>query len=73
VGTRKLQDVLVDAKVPREARDALPLLESGGEIVWVPGIARATGAAVGPQTRRIIRAVYEPDPRTLPMENPHGT
>jgi tRNA(Ile)-lysidine synthase len=73
VGTRKLQDVLVDAKVPREARDALPLLESGGEIVWVPGIARATGAAVGPQTRRIVRAVYEPDTRTLPMENPHGT
>jgi tRNA(Ile)-lysidine synthase len=59
VGTRKLQDVLVDARVPREARDAVPLLESGGEIVWVPGVARATGAAVGPQTRLVVRGVLE--------------
>ena len=59
VGTRKLQDVLVDARVPREARDALPLLEAGGEIVWVPGVARAAGALVGPQTRLIVRGVLE--------------
>ncbi len=58
VGTRKLQDVLVDARVPREARDALPLLASAGEILWVPGVAQATGAAVGPATRRIVRATF---------------
>lgn len=59
VGTRKLQDILVDAKVPREARDALPLLESGGEIVWVPGVVRASGAGVGPQTRLVVTGVFE--------------
>ena len=59
VGTRKLQDVLVDARVPREARDAVPLLESGGEILWVPGVARASGAAIGPQTRLVVRGVLE--------------
>ena len=59
VGTRKLQDVLVDARVPREARDALPLVVVGGEIVWVPGVARATGAAVGPQTRLVVRGIFE--------------
>jgi tRNA(Ile)-lysidine synthetase-like protein len=66
VGTRKLQDVLVDAKVPREARDALPLLAAGGEILWVPGVAQATGAAVGASTRRIVRAVYERRPAIAP-------
>ena len=59
IGTRKLQDVLVDAKVPREARDALPLVVVGGEIVWVPGVARSAGAAVGPQTRAVVHGVFE--------------
>jgi tRNA(Ile)-lysidine synthase len=59
VGTRKLQDVLVDAKVPREARAALPLVELAGEILWVPGVARSTAAAVGPRTRLVVRGVFE--------------
>ncbi len=38
-GTRKLQDVLVDARVPREERDAWPLVLAGDRIAWVPGVA----------------------------------
>jgi tRNA(Ile)-lysidine synthase len=37
--TRKLQDILVDAKVPRHLRDSLPLVFAGGELAWVPGVA----------------------------------
>jgi tRNA(Ile)-lysidine synthetase-like protein len=37
--TRKLQDILVDAKVPRHLRDTLPLVFADGELAWVPGIA----------------------------------
>ncbi len=37
--TRKLQDVLVDAKVPRHERDRLPLVFLDGRLAWVPGIA----------------------------------
>ena len=37
--SRKLQDVLVDAKVPRHLRDTLPLVFADGELAWVPGIA----------------------------------
>jgi tRNA(Ile)-lysidine synthase len=40
---KKVQDLLVDAKVPREARDAWPLVVSGDEVVSVPGIAEAPG------------------------------
>ncbi len=39
VGTRKLQDILVDARVPREERDALPLVFAGDRLAWVPGVA----------------------------------
>ena len=37
--SRKLQDILVDAKVPRHLRDTLPLVFADGELAWVPGIA----------------------------------
>ncbi len=36
-GSKKLQDILVDAKVPRRLRDRLPLLVSGDDVVWVIG------------------------------------
>nr|WP_245808444.1 tRNA lysidine(34) synthetase TilS [Deinococcus hopiensis] len=34
-GTRKLSDVLTDAKIPREERDRLPLLAHGDAVQWV--------------------------------------
>jgi tRNA(Ile)-lysidine synthetase-like protein len=38
-GSRKLQDILVDARVPREDRDSWPLVFAGERLAWVPGIA----------------------------------
>jgi len=38
-GTRKLQDIFVDARVPREERDTWPLVFAGDRLAWVPGIA----------------------------------
>jgi tRNA(Ile)-lysidine synthetase-like protein len=42
-GSRRLQDLFVDHKVPRELREAWPILASGEAIVWVPGIGAAAG------------------------------
>ena len=38
-GTRKLQDIFVDARVPREERDTWPLVFAGDRLAWVPGVA----------------------------------
>jgi tRNA(Ile)-lysidine synthase len=38
-GTKTLQDLFVDRKVPRAQRAAWPVVTCGGEIAWVPGIA----------------------------------
>jgi tRNA(Ile)-lysidine synthase len=38
-GTRKLQDIFVDARVPREDRDSWPLVFAGDSLAIVPGIA----------------------------------
>ncbi len=38
-GTRKLQDIFTDARVPREDRDVWPLVFAGDSLAVVPGIA----------------------------------
>jgi tRNA(Ile)-lysidine synthase len=38
-GSRKLQDIFVDARVPREDRDGWPLVFAGDQVAWIPGLA----------------------------------
>ena len=40
---KKVQDVFVDAKVPRSEREAWPLVVRGDEVVAVPGLVEAPG------------------------------
>jgi len=55
-GSKKLQDLLVDAKVPRRLRDSVPLLTSGDEIIWVIG-HRLDRRFLADQTSRSILMV----------------
>ena len=48
-GTKKLSDLLIDRKVPREERDSLRLLASGQRVLWVEGVA------VDPSVARAVR------------------
>jgi len=57
-GTRKLQDVLVDARVPREARAEIAVLATADEILWVAGLARGRAAAIRPETTRVVEATF---------------
>lgn len=41
--SKKVQDLLVDAKVPKAERDGWPLVVRGDEVVAVPGVAEAPG------------------------------
>jgi tRNA(Ile)-lysidine synthase len=47
-GSKSLQDLFTDRKVPRELRRTLPVLEAGGEIAWVAGVAVAEGFRADP-------------------------
>lgn len=42
-GSKKLQDIFIDEKVPVEERDHIPIFECDGEIVWIPGYRVARG------------------------------
>ena len=38
-GSKSLQDLFTDRKIPRALRRSLPVVEAGGEIAWVAGVA----------------------------------
>jgi tRNA(Ile)-lysidine synthase len=43
--SKKIQDVFVDAKIPRSERESWPLVVRGDEVVAVPGIVDAEGVS----------------------------
>jgi tRNA(Ile)-lysidine synthase len=59
-GTRKMQDFLMDAKIPRWLRPHLPLVVSGERIIWVPGLLLAEPVKVTPETSRVLELVLSP-------------
>ncbi len=58
-GSRKLQDILVDAKVPVELRDRLPLLCCDGAPIWIPGYRVARAFAVRDSRRAAVQVSFE--------------
>ena len=54
-GRRKVQDVLVDRKVPRDDRDTVPIVTTeAGEIVWVAGQVLADPFRVTSLTKSVV-------------------
>jgi tRNA(Ile)-lysidine synthase len=59
-GTRKVSDILIDAKVPVRRRAAVPVVRDGGRIVWLVGVKTSEDYRVGPRTKRTVALVWEP-------------
>jgi tRNA(Ile)-lysidine synthase len=53
-GSRTLQDLFTDRKVPRERRPLVPVVVAGDEIAWVPGVAAGARFVAGPETSRRV-------------------
>ena len=51
-GSKSLQDLFTDRKVPRALRRTLPVVESEGDIVWVAGVAVGERFRAEPTHRR---------------------
>lgn len=52
---KKLQDFLVDKKIPRRERDRIPLVESGNQIVWVGGYRIDERFKIASKTKKILK------------------
>jgi tRNA(Ile)-lysidine synthase len=57
-GTKKLQDLFVDAKIPGRKRDRIPILATDEFVVWVPGFGVDRRASVGPETKRVAHLQF---------------
>jgi tRNA(Ile)-lysidine synthetase-like protein len=59
-GGRRLQDVFVDAKVPRALRPAWPLIATPTEVVWIPGLRAAADYVATAASAQVIHLrVYQ--------------
>lgn len=57
-GSKSLQDLFTDRKIPRERRPRLPVVVSDGEIAWVPGVATGERFRVDPATTDRVRLAW---------------
>jgi tRNA(Ile)-lysidine synthase len=57
-GTRKVSDVLTDAKVPRRQRPTVPVVRDGDRVIWVAGVRLADEVRVTPQTGAAFRLTW---------------
>ena len=59
-GTRKVHDVFVDRKLPRERRGSWPIVESQSEILWIPGMLRSRFALITEATGKLLQLKAKP-------------
>ena len=54
-GSKKLKDYMIDAKIPREWRDQIPLIVDGSHVMWVVGYRISEAYKVTQKTERILQ------------------
>ena len=57
-GTKKLKDLLIDAKIPQQERGRVPVLMNGDEIIWVVGYRTSEPFKVRAETKRRLYLSY---------------
>ncbi|WP_173297945.1 tRNA lysidine(34) synthetase TilS [Thermanaeromonas sp. C210] len=58
-GSKKLQDLFVDAGVPAAERRRLPVVAAGKNIIWVAGVRIAENYKITPATKEALHLVLE--------------
>jgi tRNA(Ile)-lysidine synthase len=58
-GSKSLQDLFTDRRIPRERRGLVPVVEAAGEIAWVPGVATSERFKVTTSTRERVQVTWQ--------------
>jgi len=58
-GTRKLKDVFMELRLPRELRKVWPVVAAGSQVVWVPGYRIGREFKLTPESRRALRLDFQ--------------
>jgi tRNA(Ile)-lysidine synthase len=56
---KKVNEFMIDRKIPAEWRPHIPLLVAGGQVLWVCGYRPDDRAAIRPTTHRVIHLKFE--------------
>lgn len=54
-GSQKIKKIFINSKIARFARGRIPLLVSGGEIIWIAGLRQSRIGRIVPQTRCCLK------------------
>ncbi|HAN95356.1 MAG TPA: tRNA lysidine(34) synthetase TilS [Firmicutes bacterium] len=57
-GTKKVKDLFIEARIPVQLRDFLPLICDQEGILWIPTVRRSHRAALSDSTRKVLRLSY---------------
>lgn len=58
--SKKVSDVLLDSRIPLYYKESVPVVTSGGRIVWVCGVRLDDRFKITPGTSRAIQLSYIP-------------
>ena len=58
-GTKKLKDIFINLKVPREERDIIPLICFDDEIAWIVGYKVSESFKITKGTNRVLKISFE--------------
>ena len=58
-GTKKLKDIFINLKVPREERDIIPLICFDDEIAWIVGYKVSESFKITKSTKRVLKISFE--------------
>lgn len=53
-GTKKVQDLFTDMKVPRFLRSQIPIVVQDGRVLWIPGVRRSRDFLVHEHTKEVV-------------------
>ncbi|MEW9096705.1 MAG: tRNA lysidine(34) synthetase TilS [Clostridiaceae bacterium] len=58
-GSKKLKDLFIDLKIPKEKRDSIPLICFGEEIAWIVGYRTSEKFKIEKSTKNILKIFIE--------------
>jgi len=58
-GKKKIKDIFIDSKVPREERDSIPLVSCDGEVIWIVGYRISDNYKITQNTKKVLKLQYK--------------
>lgn len=59
-GTKKLKDIFIDKKIPRDARERIPIIADESKIIWIVGHDMGEESKIEETTKEVVRITVKP-------------